>query len=148
MCASDSTSRFSSAVLFRGHVLLVLLGVGLSAFVIGLPSSGPRGFNPFRNGRVLSVLWCAGLLSWTLRATRSHESRFGMKTILAITTVIAIGLVNVFVAMSIICWAIIFDFGVQRSRPKRDLACRALQGIAGMTGLAHAARMMFQSIMS
>ena len=148
MCASDSKTRFSSPVLYLGRVILVLAGVGLSALVMELPSLGPRGVNPFCNGAVLSVLWCAGLLSWALRATRSRQSRFGMKTILVVMSVIAIGLANVFAALSILCWTMILDLGVQQSQSNRNLACRTLQGIAGMTGLAHAARMTFQSVMS
>ena len=99
---------------------------------------------------IMSVLWCVGILVWALRVTRSHQSRFGLKTLLVITSAIAIGLINpigTMLTMSLVFLAMIFDFGVRTSGSTRVLFCRTLQGVAGLTGLAHAIGVMYHSVL-
>ena len=99
---------------------MTLIGVTLSTLAITMLMEIPT-FDPtastYHSGTVLSVLWSVGLLAWALRATRSNRSRFGIATIFGIMTVLAIGFVNVFAAMAIVCLAIVclamvFDVGV------------------------------------
>ena len=42
--------------------------------------------------------------------------------------------------------AMIFDFGVRTSSSNRVLVCRTLQGVAGLTGLAHAVGVMYREL--
>ena len=142
---SIGTSRFACRLV---QVFLLIAGVGISMLIMEMPSLGPLRVNPFSDGAIMSVLWCVGLLVWALRATRSHQSRFGLKTLLVIMSAVAIGLVNAIgtmLIMSLVCWAMIFDFGVQTSKSNRVLVWRTLQGLAGLTGLAHATGVIHRS---
>lgn len=143
---SIGTSRFAFRLV---QVFLLIAGVGISMLIMEMPSLGPLRVNPFSHGAIMSVLWCVGLLVWALRATRSHQSRFGLKTLLVITSAIAIGFVNpigTMLTMSLVFLAMIFDFGVRTSSANRVLVCRALQGVAGLTGLAHAVGVMYREL--
>ena len=62
---------------------------------------------------------------------------------LSITTVIAIGFVNVFVAMVIVSYAMACDFGVDKDRSSRATKWKVIQSVAGMAGIAHATRVMY-----
>lgn len=144
-----SDSRFFPRLSPR--CVLSLLGVGLSTtacvFVMEQPAFDPTGFNTYHTGSVLSVLWSIGLLVWALRAVRSHQSRFGMMTIITITTVLAIGFVNIFVAMMIVCLAMVFDVGViDKTTSRIRTTWRTIQVAAGITGLSHACRIMYHWI--
>jgi hypothetical protein len=126
--------------------LLLVLGVFLTAIAMESRWLDPTRSNPFHTGAVLSVLWSAGLLSWALRATRSHQSRFGLSTIFGITLIVAIGFANIFVAIAIVCCAMTLDVGVRRSDSTHGFKWRCLQAAAGVTGMAHAARMIYYSV--
>lgn len=84
------------------------------------------------------MLWCVGLLTWSLRVTRSNQSKFSVKTLALITAVIAVGIVNVFPAMLFVAFAMIYDWGVNApSKSRVHIAWRSLQFVAGATCLAH-----------
>lgn len=117
--------------------------------IMDMPSFGPLRVNPLSHGAIMSVLWCVGILVWALRVTRSHQSRFGLKTLLVITSAIAIGLLNpigTMLTMSLVFVAMVFDFGVRTSSSNRVLVYRTLQGVAGLTGLAHAVGVMYREL--
>ena len=131
------------------YVFLLIAGVGISMLVMDTRSLGPLGVNPLSHGAVISVLWCVGLLVWALRVTRSHQSRFGLKTLLVVTSAIAIGLLNpigTMLTMSLVFMAMIFDFGVRNPDSNRIVAYRILQVVAGLTGLAHTVGVMYREL--
>ena len=125
------------------HVAVMVLGTAVFAVLMQIPSFDPTGGNRYHTGTMMSVLWCVGLLSWGLRVTRSHQSRFTIRVLLSITTVIAIGCVNIFVALIIVCCAMACDFGVDRDRSNRALVWKVVQSVAGMSGIAHATRVVY-----
>ena len=113
-----------------------------------LPSLDPTRGNRYHTGTVLPVIWTIGLLSWALRATRSHQSRFTVTALLAITTVIAIGFVNVFASMVIVGYAMACDFGVQGVGSTRATKWKVLQVVAGVSAIAHASRVVYRAYLA
>ena len=94
---------------------------------------------------VFPVLWCLGLACWSLRAIRSHESRFRLPTILCIVAVVAIGFANRFAAMIVVFLAMTIDFGVtsNNTASRMTFVWRTIQTIAGVTGVSHACRFIY-----
>lgn len=80
----------------------ILLGTVAATLLMEYPSFDPTHGNPYHTGAVLSIVWSVGILSWALRVTRSHKSRFTVKTLLLVISVIAVGLVNIFAGMVIV----------------------------------------------
>lgn len=104
-------------------------------------------------GPALSILWCLGLALWSLRAIRSHQSRFGVGTILCITAILAVGLSSFagrFIVLAIIGLAMVFDLRVKQNRNKARLEhlSRTIQAIAGVTCIAHASRVIYHVLLN
>lgn len=143
---ADSSPLTSSCQL-PFQVFGVLLLTAIAAMLMELPVFDPKRPNPFRTGFVLLVLWCAGLLAWALRATRSHRSQFGISTILILMTVCALGFTHIFIPMTAAFVAMIADLGVARRKTRRaDCVWRTLQALAGITGLGYIVRSIYHLV--
>ncbi|GAB5406698.1 MAG: hypothetical protein Aurels2KO_49290 [Aureliella sp.] len=104
-------------------------------------------------GPALSVLWCLGLALWSLRAMRSHQSKFGMGTVLCITAILAVGLSSFagrFVVLAIAGLAMVFDLRVKQggNNARLELLSRTIQAIAGVTCIAHASRVTYHVLIN
>jgi len=123
----------------------VLLLTIIAALLMELPMFDPR---HLWTGAVLAVLWSVGLLAWGLRATRSHRSQFRISTILILMTFCALGFANILIPIVAVLVAMIADLGVARTNPRRaDYLWRSVQCLAGITGLAHAGRMVYHTFL-
>ncbi len=143
-----SKSSASPFVVHVSRVIVVLVGTGLNLLVIELVTGWPTATHVTPQHVLIFCFWCAGLVSWALRFTRSHQSRFSLKTVLVAMAIIAVGFAHVLGTMLIFSWvclAMVFDFGVRTSPSNSSVACRALQGTAGFIGLAHLARLMISA---
>ena len=135
----------SSMLTSPGRLLLRVFGVLLLTIVavllMELPMLDPRAPNPF----FLAVLWSVGLFAWALRAVRSHRSQLRTSTVLIFITFCVVGFwTNILIPLTAVCVAMIADLGVARTKPRRaDYFWRSIQGLAGITGLAHAGRMTY-----
>ncbi len=139
--------------------VIYLFVFGLSVLLMELPVLDPTGFNRFQTGTFLSVLWCLGLVSWALRVVRSRQSQFSLRTILGVATSVAVILAlgqtgswhaAVLTVLVISCVAMVFDLGVRQTDGVRlsTTALRTLQVLAGLTGLAHVARLAFYMLLA
>ena len=135
----------------RQNVFLLscLLGFGLSVVFMET-----RFFQRIPTGGFFSVVLCLGLLSWALRLVRSRKSQFSNRIVLGVVTfaaaMSALGRalgpqIAIFAVMVTVCWAMTSDLGILPSdeRKVRTPALRSLQVFAGLTGLAHVARVLF-----
>ncbi len=103
-------------------------------------------------GPALPILWCLGLALWSLRAIRSHHSKFGMRTILCITAILAVGLSSFtgrFIVLAMTGLAMVFDLRVERggNDERRHYVPRTIQAIAGITCVAHASRVIYHVLL-
>lgn len=126
---------------------LVVIAIGSAVFgiLMEVPSLDPTRASRLHTGTVLSSVWCIGLLSWALRATRSNQSRFTVRTLLVITTIVAVGFVNVFVAMAVVCYMMASDLGTTKEMSRKATKWKLIQFVAGCSGIAHAFRVMYHA---
>ncbi len=133
------------------HVL-VASGV-LAATIACIAAMETMGSLERFTGPALSILWCLGLALWSLRAIRSHHSKFGMGTVLGITAILAFGLSSFagrFIVFAMTGLAMIFDLRVKQggNNARLEHLSRTIQAIAGVTCIAHASRVIYHVLLN
>ena len=148
----DYRRTFRRQVLNLGVSLLICLVCVLAMEVPWLdPTAGTGRFF----GTLFMVMWCSGLLILSLRIVRQHHSQFSLRTLMLITTIVAIllgvgrilgvhvaALTFMFLASSVMLW----DSWLRKSEWHarwNSLSGRFLtfvEALAAVFGLAHVSR--------
>ena len=126
--------------------------VAIAATLAGIVAMETMGGIERFTGPILSILWCLGFALWSLRAVRSHRSKFGIGTVLCITAIVAVGLSSLagrIIVLARAGLAMVFDVFVKRDGDNTQLHyfSRTIQVLAGVTCMAHASRVIYHSVL-
>lgn len=139
------TSSFSAAI-----VLSIFFALAME-----LPWLDPTAFSGAWFGNMLAIVWVGGLLILSLRVVRTNQSRFSLRTLLIITTVLGVALtlgtvlgrhVPVLIFMFAVSIGMIREYCKFRRESRHATFSKpthlamGIVVLAGMLGLAHASR--------